>query len=250
MAYGIMLSPLQNVSRVLGRVLFPAFAQIQDDNARFRQAYLRLCATISALTFPMMMGVMVTADLLIVVLIGAKWLPVATLLIILAPVGMFQSVVTTLGHIYTAKGRTDWQFRWGVFKGLLFVGAFALGLRWGMNGVAAMYASVFLLLLYPNLLIPFRLIDLPVASLIQAIWPPLKYGLVMAAVVILVRIGGVWLGAPAALILAISVLTGALIYAVLMLWSRPPVVYDLVGLLPVQRVPILRSAALRFGLIK
>jgi PST family polysaccharide transporter len=250
MAYNIMLYPLQSIASVLGRVLFPAFSQLQDDHARFRQAYLRLCATISALTFPMMLGVMVTADLAIGILMGANWLPVATLLIILAPVGMLQSVVTTLGHIYTAKGRTDWQFRWGIVKAILFVSAFALGLRWGIYGVATTYAVVFLLLLYPNFVIPFRLIELPVHRVAQAVWPPLKYGLMMAAVVMLVRFSGAWLGASDVLLLVASILTGVLTYSTLMVLNRPPVVYDFVSLLSLQRVPVLQRMVLRLRLIK
>jgi PST family polysaccharide transporter len=139
MAYSIMLYPLQNISYVLGRVLFSALARLQEEHARYRRAYLRLCATIAAITFPLMLGLFVTADLLIGVLLGEKWLPVASLLIILAPVGMIQSVGATTGQIYATQGRTDLQFRWAIVKGIFIIGAFAVGLRWGIMGVAIAY---------------------------------------------------------------------------------------------------------------
>ena len=40
MAYRLMLYPLQNVSQVIGRVIFPVFSQVQEDEARFRRGYL------------------------------------------------------------------------------------------------------------------------------------------------------------------------------------------------------------------
>src|SRR5581483_6689325 len=49
-AYGLMMYPLYNVSFTFGNVLFPAFAQIQDDKSRLRRAYLRACTSIATLT--------------------------------------------------------------------------------------------------------------------------------------------------------------------------------------------------------
>jgi hypothetical protein len=109
---------------------------------------------------------------------------------------------------------------------------------------------MFLVLLYPNFIIPFRLIDLSVWSLVQAVWPCLKYALIMGVGVLLVRMGGAWLDAPTVLVLIVSVATGVLTYTALMVWSKPAVVYDMMGLISLQRVPVLQRAALRFGLIK
>jgi len=44
----------------------------------------------------------------VLTLFGAGWMPVIPLLLILAPLGAVQSIATTVGHIYMAKGRTDW----------------------------------------------------------------------------------------------------------------------------------------------
>ena len=114
LAYRILLYPLQSVSAVIGRVTFPLYAQLQDDNPRFRRVYLRIARVIAALTFPMMLGLWVVAGPFVLTLFGAQWSPVIALLIIFIPVSMAQSIITTVGAIYQVKGRTDWMFRWGV----------------------------------------------------------------------------------------------------------------------------------------
>lgn len=249
LAYRLMLYPLQNISGVLGRVLFPAFAQIQDDNTRFRRAYLRVCASISVVTFPMMLGLLVVAKPFVTTIFGPRWMPVATLLMILAPLGMLQSIGTTVGHIYTAKGRTDWMFRWGIATGILAISLFVIGLRWGVIGVAVAYAVLSFLLAYPNFAIPFKLIKLPVRDLVVALWPALKAGLMMFGAIVALRVALAWMGITRSwIVLGVTALIGVLLYGGLMLWSRPPVLQDVVHLLPLGRVSWLRRVMVRLEL--
>lgn len=231
LAYRLILYPIQSVSWVLGRVLFPAFSQMQDDDTRFRRTYLRVCASISVITFPMMLGLLVVAEPFVAAVFGPRWMPVATLLMILAPVGMIQSVGTTVGHIYMAKGRTDWMFRWGLTTGILAITAFIIGLRWGVVGVAVAYAALSFLLFYPNFAIPFKLIGLPFRDLMAALWPTLRPSLVMAVGIMVLRGALIGLGIVQPwVVLGITVLTGVSIYGVIIL-KKPSVVYDIMGLL-------------------
>jgi len=231
-AYNLMLYPIQNISWVLGRVLFPAFAQIQHDNVRFRQAYLRVCAVIAAITFPLMLGMLVTAKPLVSAILGLKWLPIIPLVMILAPLGMIQSIITTVGHIYMVKGRTDLMLRFGIVASALVILAFIVGLSWGIVGVAVAYAVATFLLAYPNFAIPFRLFDLPIRALMQTLWPSLMYALIMVGVVGLLQATLAYFGmtAPSALLIG-SAVGGALTYLGLMFWRKPPVVQDAVRLL-------------------
>ena len=127
LAYNLMIYPVQSVTSVLGRVLFPAFSNVQHDNARFRAAYLRVVQIVAVLCFPLMMGLLITADTVVPIVLGRQWTPAVPILMVLCPIGLMQSVGTLVGHIYTAKGRTDWMMYWGIVFGSLTVGGFSLG---------------------------------------------------------------------------------------------------------------------------
>jgi O-antigen/teichoic acid export membrane protein len=187
MAYRLMLYPLQNVSQVIGRVIFPVFSQLQEDEARFRRGYLTVAGSIALVSFPMMVGLMVASDIVVPVVFGPEWEPVIPLITILALIGLVQSVGTTVGSIYQAKGRTDLMLRWGLFSGCLTVCAFVIGLRWGTLGVASAYAVVSLALAIPNFTIPFRLINLRLTELGAHLWRPLVCSLVMGGLLLLIR---------------------------------------------------------------
>jgi PST family polysaccharide transporter len=231
LAYNLMLYPVQSIAQTFGRVLFPALAKMQDDYPRFRVAYLRACAAIAFLTFPMMTGALILADEIVRVVLGPKWLPVVPVFRLLAPIGMVQSLSTTVGQIYIATGRTDLMFRWGVLFTLPIIGSFVAGLPWGIQGVAAAYAIVVCCILVPVFWLAFRIIDLPLVDLWRAVWPGLKCTLVMAAAVLLLRYGLVHISSQSyAIRLLICSAGGAGLYFGLMFRNRPPVLEDMIHL--------------------
>ncbi|CAG1020387.1 partial Lipopolysaccharide biosynthesis protein WzxC, partial [Methylococcales bacterium] len=109
LAYRLMLYPLQGISAVVGKVLFPLYSKMQDDHERFRRTYLTAVGAIALLSFPLMLGLMAVSSPFVLVLFGEQWQPVAPLLMIFAPIGAIQSINTTTGSIYQATGRTDWM---------------------------------------------------------------------------------------------------------------------------------------------
>jgi PST family polysaccharide transporter len=183
MAYRLMLWPLQNISNVVGRVLFPVFSRLQADQSRLGGAYIRATTAITLITAPLMFGFFVLREPFIAVALGDRWLPVANVLVWLMPVGLLQSIGTSVGTLYLATGRTDVMFKWGIGAGLLVIPAFAIGLQWGVTGVAAAYAVASLLLFWPSLAIPFRLVGLKVGDVLLRLMPSIATAAVMALVV-------------------------------------------------------------------
>jgi len=72
LAYRILLFPLQNISSVIGRVMFPVYSGIREDNTRFAKAYLKVASTIALITFPMMLGVLALAKPFVLTVFGIK----------------------------------------------------------------------------------------------------------------------------------------------------------------------------------
>lgn len=184
LAYRIMLYPLQAISSVIGKVMFPFYANIRDDDERFRNAYMKVSESIALVCFPIMLGLWAVADEAVIVLFGPNWMPVATLLLILAPLGMLQSVGTSIGNIYTAKGRTDVLFLWSFFSTVLVAMSFLVGVKWGINGVAVAYLTVSLILTYPGYVIPFRLIGLSFGRFVRRFSAVFFCSVVMCVVVL------------------------------------------------------------------
>ena len=181
LAYRLMQFPLQGISAVIARVMFPLLSRLQDDSGQFGRTYVKMAAAIALISFPLMLGLTALVEPFVLMVFGKAWLPVIPLLLILAPLGAVQSITTTVGTIFTAKGRTDWALWWTIGSSVLIVLSFVLGLRWGILGVTASYAIMSLLLTYPTFAIPFRLIGLTVGDLTRVLWRPAACSLAMYA---------------------------------------------------------------------
>ncbi|MGD0962238.1 MAG: MOP flippase family protein [Methylomonas sp.] len=183
LAYKIMLYPVMNVSQVLIQVLFPAFSKIQNDNEKIKKAYLRVIFFISLVTFPLMAGLFATADLFVKVVFGDKWQNLANLLMILTPIGLFQSIVTTAGSIFMSKGNTKNLFIIGSINSVIFVTSFVIGLPYGIEGVAISYLIANLIVVCPTLKYAWQQIGLSVFEGFRTLAPVLLFSLLMVAVV-------------------------------------------------------------------
>ena len=147
-AYQLMLLPLTYVSSSIGAVAYPALVQLQDDLDRYKRVYLRTCSVIAFVSFPMMSGLFVVADQFVAVVLGSQWLAATTVLKILCPLGMVQSIATTVGLIYTSTGRTKTLFLWTSGATPFFVLSFVVGLPWGIEGIAPLTLWYFTIVLY------------------------------------------------------------------------------------------------------
>ena len=139
MGYLFMGYPLQYFVNMLYQVVYPAMARFSDDQDRLEAVYLRVGRLLALFTVPAMLGIAVTAQPFVRIFLGPKWLPVANLLLIFAPLGALQILAYPAVLIYSLKARTDLLLRWQLFAGVMCILSFIVGLRWGIMGVATSY---------------------------------------------------------------------------------------------------------------
>jgi PST family polysaccharide transporter len=178
--------------------------------------YLRTVRVVVTVTAPMMLGLFVVRAPLVRLMFGSEWWKVAEVLAWLAPTGFIQSIVSTTGTVFMARGRTDTLLRLGVMSTVLYVTAFLLGARYGIVEVAAFYAVANVVAAIPCLWIVMRELGASPLRLLEAIAAPLGSAVVMALAITLLY---EFVQVPPAYWreeLAASVMLGALCYGSLL----------------------------------
>jgi O-antigen/teichoic acid export membrane protein len=230
-AYGLMLMPITQIISVVSNVMFAALSTIKEDKVRVKRIYLRALGLISFLAFPMMVGLLILAEPFVLALFGEPWADMILVLRILAMVGLLQSLVNPTGWLYLSQGRTDWYFRWGLVNATVVVVAIAGGTALGsIEAVAVCYAVANLLLWYPSLSIPGRLVGIQVKDVLRAVTGALVDSLVMGLAVC----GIGWLLPDSIddwLELALLTATGVLVYGALTIGLRRQAWLELAALL-------------------
>jgi O-antigen/teichoic acid export membrane protein len=220
MAYKIMLFPIYNLASVVARATFPVLSQRQTSLEQVGALYLRSTAAIVLITAPLMAGLWALREPFIEVALGARWLPVAEVLAWLSPVGLLQSILTTVGVIYMTTGRTDIMFRWGVVVLVVTVTAMVIGLRWGYIGVAACYSIANVVLFLPCIWLALRQIKLGLPAMFHALWRQLLAATAMGAVLWGLRLSLLH-EAGAIVQLALLIPVGALLYCAIAWFLMP-----------------------------
>jgi PST family polysaccharide transporter len=149
-AYKIMLVPLKSVSRVIGRVMFPALSSIQDDIPRVRRTYLRMTGAIALITFPLTLGLLATVEPFVIGILGEQWSGMIPILSVFCITSLWQSISTLNGNLYLSQGRTDIQFRVSMVMNPFIISGIVVGLQWGTIGVAVGYTVTSLINGYVN----------------------------------------------------------------------------------------------------
>jgi O-antigen/teichoic acid export membrane protein len=182
LAHRVMLFPLQNLTFVAIRALFPMMSRQQHSPRDLGALHLRLLSVISFFTAPMMAGLIVLREPFVEVALGDSWGMVASLILWLAPIGFIQSLVSAGGIVFQALARTDLLFRLGVFSSILHVTGFLIGVNWGVVGVAAAYFVVTLINSVVALGVLLNVMQQTVPRLLAAVLPNVAKATVMAAI--------------------------------------------------------------------
>lgn len=181
MAYKLMLFPLQSLTFVASRALYPVMSRQQARLADMATLYLRAVRVIAMVTAPLMAGLFVLRGPFVDFAFGEQWRSVVPILAWLAPVGFIQSIVSTTGTVFMARGKTHILLRLGVMSAFLQVGAFVAGVRWGVTGVAACYCLANIVNAFPCLIVTMRQLEASPLRLVSAVSPAICSALVMAA---------------------------------------------------------------------
>jgi O-antigen/teichoic acid export membrane protein len=217
-AYRIMLLPVQNLTWVATRALFPIMSRQGNQLSEIAALYLKAVGLIAFVSAPMMAGLFALRELFVDVVLGEKWHSAAALLAWLAPVGVIQSLVSTTGSVSMARGRTDLLLRLGVLGSLLQISGFLIGSTWGIEGVAAGYLCASVLNAVPALHFTGRLIGVTVGMLARRVAPAMTVALVMAGILSLaLRSISIYIVDKRVQLLLLTIL-GASFYGAMALW--------------------------------
>jgi polysaccharide transporter, PST family len=171
---GILTEPLHNVAT-------SGLSKLRDDVDELKRSWataLSLMSFISAAVFAVLA---VTGQDFVVILLGQKWAPAGPLLSIFAVRGIAHSVERTLGWLHVAAGRSDRWTRWGVVSAICQLVALAVGLPFGLIGVAITYTIVMFGLFVPALAYAGQPVGIGARDVLSAVGPQIAAGLIAAA---------------------------------------------------------------------
>ncbi len=238
-AFDLTSKTVDTVNRTISVVLFPSYAQVQEDRERLSRVYLKSLRMISMLTIPIAVGLFSVAEELVTVLLGEEWTPAIPALKILTFMSLLKPLSSTTSALFISTAHPEYNLRAGLAVGLiLFAGIMAL-LPWGVEGIAFAVVIAHAVGLAYNVHQVQTILPRTVMAMLQAVFPALAASVFMALSVFAVRMVVVMIQTTSLTLPALLALvaTGVIVYAGILTVVQRPLLMEILELLREKRKP-------------
>ena len=193
----------------------PAFAAVRREGGRAGDLLLDIARLTGVVAFPFFVGLAVVAEPVLRLVFGAEWLGAAPVLSVMAFLGLYFSIAMVQQSFCLAAGKAGeiTILTWGnVALGAVLM---LIAARWGLVAItAAFVAAHFALWIFRYRLVA-RLGDMAVMPLLACNAMPALATAVMAGAVVMIH--ETLSGMPLVVDVAVSILSGVVVFAVLTL---------------------------------
>lgn len=177
--------PSANLNAVISRVTFPILSSIQDDDERLTAAYRKYIRLSSYLIFPLMVGLAVLAEPIIVLLLTEKWIGVVVLLQILCFDWIFDHLSGINLNLLYVKGRSDFALKLEIVKKTIATIILFISIPFGLIGMCYGRVLYSLIATYLNTYYTNKLIGLSFMKQMKDIIPYFVLSLIMGGLCLL-----------------------------------------------------------------
>lgn len=226
-AFSLVVLPFLALVLALVDALFPAMSRVQGDADRVAAGWLNATRMLVAITLPAMLGLVVVAPDLVAVVLGDKWLAAVEVLQPLALAMAIYSVVAFSTTVFMALDRTSLVLRFTVCEVAVTTAALAVGLRWGIEGVAVAYLASVAIMRASLGWLTTRALGLSPMVPLRALAGVVQAALVMTGAAWAARLTLLDLGVPVELRLLAVPVIGVLVYLPLCLLRSPELITDI-----------------------
>lgn len=215
LAYKVMLFPLQNITSILTRSLYPILSRLQNEKNEGWRIYLNTLRFISYVIPPLMLGLAAIRNDFVLVVFGEKWLQMSSLLLWLAPTAILQSLISTTGSVFMSSGRTDLLLKISIFNAILQMVAFIIGGFFNIDMLVKLYFIANAIMFFPNLGLAASMFNQKIISIVVAVYKPIFFSIIMYLLVVVCGYTLISYDVDPFLRVVISVLCGLISYGFL-----------------------------------
>lgn len=146
LAYKLSNLPATEISRAVGRVMFPAYSKVQGDLTRLRQVFLKSAKYVSLVAFPVATVTLVFAADFMDVAYGGKYPYAVPALQWLTIYGLARAIAGTMGSVFKAGGKPKWLVYIATWRLVTMAALLYPAIQWnGITGVGVLSTVVAML---------------------------------------------------------------------------------------------------------
>jgi lipopolysaccharide exporter len=180
----IVTMPTTELVAPVNRAAYPMYARLANDLGQLRYTYLQVVSMVALVALPAAVGLGLTAELFVPILLGPKWLDAVPLMQLLAAAGAIGALQSSSWSVFLALGKARTVTLLGLGSLAIMVPMLVVLTRWqGAQGAAIAQLTIMCLLVGVTYALLLRDLQLSLPALLGRFWRPLIGMLAMAAAV-------------------------------------------------------------------
>jgi teichuronic acid exporter len=148
-AYKLLQLALGLISGLFGTVLYPSLKKFKSEGGNVNEEYSNILGIISIINFPVGAILILIPKFFVLKLWGENWIQVAELLPYFGILIIFQTIVSTTGHIFILLGKEKKFMQIGITTSIILVLSIIAGAFYSVKMIAIFYTLGFMLIIMP-----------------------------------------------------------------------------------------------------
>lgn len=199
---------MDNINASIQAVMLPAFSHEQDDRERVKAMLSRSIKTSSLIIFPILVGLFVAAQPLVLCLLTDKWQEAIPFVRIFCVAYVLLPIQMTNMEVVKSLGKSNVILKMEIVKKIIEISVLIISLFFNVYAIAWGVVVYNLICLYINLYPNVKLINYKVLEQVKDVFPCLVVSIIMGLIISLFLL----LDIPNIVILLLQFIVGACVY--------------------------------------
>ena len=148
-AYKMLRLSLTLITGLFGTVLYPSLKKYKSEGGEINKEYESILGVISIINYPISFVLILFPNTFVKIMWGNNWMEVAELLPFFGVLVMFQTMISTTGHIFILLSKEKTFMYLGVANAIITIAAIFVGSLFSVKLIAISYTVCYVLITIP-----------------------------------------------------------------------------------------------------
>jgi len=183
MGFHLATMPLDKIGALFNRVAFPAISRAKDQTPFARSLFTNMHKYLLVIAYPVLIGMAMLAEELVVLLLTDKWLPVVPVIQALCVLNLLRVSGMLMPFVVSGLGYAEKTFNYALLSSIVLPIAFVVGVQFGLEGVLVGWFVAYPIFYIFLLLILLAKLEMSVRAFLETFRSSVSCTIIMAIII-------------------------------------------------------------------
>ncbi len=120
-AFRLVRQPMSKLTPLIIKTSYPVLSAIQTKSEVQKRMYLKLVSITMSINSPLLIGLLITAPILIPLALGPEWIPATGMVQLMCILSLFIPIGGLVRNVVLSHGKAQWPLYWNLFQSVFTI---------------------------------------------------------------------------------------------------------------------------------